>query len=242
MASTKGNSVAYTRLLSCEEEKVITHVVQVDIPAIIPIDRYSCYNHLIHVTGWIFRFIRNFQLKGQKPAIKAANLTIEELGKAENYWVSLSQGEHFASEIQSLRAKLELPNSSSLLPLRPFLDNTNVLRVGGRISNAELSLSQCHPMIIHGKHPLARLLIHSEHKQLLHAGPTLLMSSINRRFHVIGLRQAVHSITRQCDICRRRAARTGYQLMGQVPKERLAPGSVFDQVGVDYAGPVLIKY
>ena len=30
--------------------------------------------------------------------------------------------------------------------------------------------------------------------------------------------------------------------MGQLPKERLAPGSVFDQVGVDYAGPVLIKY
>ena len=30
--------------------------------------------------------------------------------------------------------------------------------------------------------------------------------------------------------------------MGQLPKKRLAPGSVFDEVGVDYAGPVLIKY
>ena len=189
-----------------------------------------------------FRFIRNCQLQGQKPAIKAANLTIEKLAKAENYWVSLSQGEHFASEIQSLRAKLELPNSSSMLPLRPFLDNSNVLRVGGQISNAELSLSQRHPMIIHGKHPLTRLFIRSEQKQLLLAGPTLLMSSIDRRFHVIGLKQAVCTITRQCVICRRRTARIGYQLMGQLPKERLAPGSVFDQVGVDYAGPVLIKY
>ena len=29
--------------------------------------------------------------------------------------------------------------------------------------------------------------------------------------------------------------------MGQLPKERLTPGHVFSKVGVDYAGPLLIK-
>ena len=32
------------------------------------------------------------------------------------------------------------------------------------------------------------------------------------------------------------------QLLGQLPIERVTPGPVFDKVGVDYAGPVLIKY
>ena len=31
-------------------------------------------------------------------------------------------------------------------------------------------------------------------------------------------------------------------MLGQLPIERLAPGPVFDNVGVDYAGPIYIKY
>ncbi len=31
-------------------------------------------------------------------------------------------------------------------------------------------------------------------------------------------------------------------MLGQLPPERITPGSVFDKVGIDYAGPVLIKY
>ena len=31
-------------------------------------------------------------------------------------------------------------------------------------------------------------------------------------------------------------------MLGQLPVERLTPGSVFDKVGIDYAGPVFLKY
>ena len=30
--------------------------------------------------------------------------------------------------------------------------------------------------------------------------------------------------------------------MGQLPKERVTPDSVFDRVGLDYAGPIYIKH
>ena len=97
-------------------------------------------------------------------------------------------------------------------------------------------------MILHGKHVLARLIIQSEHIRLLHAGPTLLSSTIARRFHIIGMRKAMRSLTRQCVVCRRRSAKPIPQKMGQLPIERVTPRAVFEKVGVDYAGPLQVKY
>ena len=68
------------------------------------------------------------------------------------------------------------------------------------------------------------------------------MSSLSCRFHVIGLRKVVRSVTRQCVICKRYSAKPANQLLGQLPAERVTPESVFAKVGVDYAGPFQIKY
>ena len=43
-------------------------------------------------------------------------------------------------------------------------------------------------------------------------------------------------------VCCRYDARPSPQLMGQLPVERVTPGTVFEKVGVDYARPVLVKY
>ena len=63
-----------------------------------------------------------------------------------------------------------------------------------------------------------------------------------RRYHITGCRKTVRSITRGCITCRRTSARPQPQMLGQLPIERITPGAVFDQTGVDYAGPVYIKY
>ena len=145
-------------------------------------------------------------------------------------------------EIQSIKNGHTLPKSSCLLPLNPILDHSGVLRVGGRIQNAPLCYSVRHPVVLHGKHRITKLIIHSEHLRLLHAGPTLVTASLSRRYHIIGSRKAVYSVTRGCIVCRRISARPQPQMLGQLPAERLIPGLVFDHVGVDYAGPVYIKY
>ncbi len=41
---------------------------------------------------------------------------------------------------------------------------------------------------------------------------------------------------------RRYTVKPKSQILGQLPFERITPGPVFDTVGVDYAGPFLIKY
>ena len=48
-------------------------------------------------------------------------------------------------------------------------------------------------------------------------------------------------ITRGGTTCRRISVRPQHPIMGQLPKECVTPDSIFDRVGIDYAGPVLIK-
>ena len=52
----------------------------------------------------------------------------------------------------------------------------------------------------------------------------------------------MRSITHQCTSCRRLSIKPNNQMLGQLPLEHVTPGSVFEKVGVDYAGPFQIKY
>lgn len=87
-------------------------------------------------------------------------------------------------------------------PSIPFVDSDSLVQVGGRVRNAGISYASRHPIIFHGKHPMKKLIISSEHSRLLHAGPTLVMASLCRQYHIIGCRKAVRSITRKCVTCR----------------------------------------
>ena len=52
----------------------------------------------------------------------------------------------------------------------------------------------------------------------------------------------IRSLTRQCIVCRRNSAKPLQQMIGQLPADCLVLGAVFQYVGVDYAGPLLVKY
>ena len=69
-----------------------------------------------------------------------------------------------------------------------------------------------------------------------------MMSSLSHCFHIIRVRQTVHYITHQCTTCCHWSNHPKPPIIGQLPIEHLTPGIVFDKVGLDYAGPVHIKY
>ena len=200
---------------SDEEREVCFHVTAHSRTPLIAMDRYSNFTQLKYVTAWILRFIHNCRLHGtQRVARMQLSLSTQELLKAEAYWLLFSQEEHFVKEIRMLKTDRVLPTSSPLLSLRPILDSAGVLRVGGREQNSRFCYSAQHPAILHGKHPVTKLVIHSEHLRLLHAGPTLLTASLCRRYHIIGFRKAVRSVTRRCVICRRISVRPQPQNVG----------------------------
>ena len=128
------------------------------------------------------------------------------------------------------------------IEVRVCSNEGGILHVGGRDCVKKVSYSSQHPVILSGKLPVTKLMIHFEHLCLLHAGPTLLACSLNHHFYILGGRKIIRSITRSCVICQRTSAKPQHQMLGQLPIERLTPDLVFDKVGVDYAGSFYIKY
>ena len=102
--------------------------------------------------------------------------------------------------------------------------------------------SKRHPIILHHKHPLTPLNVHSEHLRLLNAGPTLLTASLCCHYHILGCKKLVCSITQGCMTCCKLSVKPSPQLIGQLPNERLTPGPVFDKVGIEFTGPIYVKY
>jgi len=151
----------------------------------------------------VIRFVHNCQSRIKNLLSISSPLTVAELSLAESYWIFLVQKSHFAREIGALKAGAGISPSSPLITLNPFLDENSLLRVCGRERNSRRLYENKHPLIVHAKHPVVRLLIHSEHLRLLHAGPALLSASLSQRFHLIRGRNLIRSITRGCITCRR---------------------------------------
>ena len=170
---------------------------------------------------------------------KSLILSVKELDLAEKYWIKLVQQTHFTKEISLLKKNKTLPKGSCLITLHPFIDSEGILRLSGRIGNSNRPYEQVHPIILHCNHQITKMIITAEHLCLLHAGPTMLTSSICVRFHIIGGKRVIRYITRACVTCCRYSVRPQPQLMGQLPIERVTPGPIFERVGVDYASPII---
>ena len=201
------------------------------------LQRVSSYSRLTRVTAWVFRFIHNSRRQTRRDGA----LSTVELKTTERFWLREAQRYAFSMELDLIRKDKPLPRSSKLITFRPFIDGEGLLRVGGRMESNKLSYSKRHPVLLPRDHRVVELLINYEHLRLLHARPTLVCASLAQRFCIIRGRRTIRAKIHNCVTCRRIGARAKPQLMGQLPIARLNPRDVFENTGVDYAGPVYIK-
>lgn len=142
----------------------------------------------------------------------------------------------FSEKITTFKSKQYLVSKSCLVPLHPFLDETEILRVDGRGNNSKLCFAVRHHVILSRKHKIT-----NEQVKLLHGGANLLAASLSHHFHVVGARKVIRSITHVCTVCQCSTSKPHPQMFGQLPSDQLSPEPVFQHTGVDYAGRLLIK-
>ena len=163
-----------------------------------------------------------------------------EMISAEERWIASAQQTAYPRQLTILLAGKELCNKQ-LSPLPPFIDQSGLLRVGGRIGLSQQPYERYHTLIIPGKLLLTKSIIHSKHLRLLHAGSTVVAACLAPGFHIQGAQRVICSITRECVVCCYAASKPSSQLLGQLPPFGLNPGPVFHQVGVAYVGPIMVK-
>ena len=227
---------------STPELKVVTCNFNAPVPPEWIESKYSSFHQLLCVTAWCKRFCQNLQSTLQKkPKITSPHLFASEINQAEILTLKRSQKRSFPIEVHQLQTDKELKSASKILSLTPILDKYGLIRVGGRLANTNLTWAQTHPVILSGKDQMVKSMFSYKHLCLDHCGPSLLLSALGHRFHVVGARKLARTTCKSCTVCRRLSAQSQPQRMGQLPAPRVTPSHTFSVTGVDYAGPFTLK-
>lgn len=202
-------------------------------------DRISSWRKLIRIVNYCIRFIKNSKEKLNKSRNFDA-LTTTELQLGERACTIWCQGKHYFEEITSLKKSKSVMKTSKLSLLGPFIDGQGILRVGGRLHNAECPYDTKHPIILPNSQVLSKMIAKYYHSKYLHPGPSLLFSLLKQKFWIVNGRSMVRGIAHGCHVCVRQRATTSSQLMGTLPTARVTTARPFSKVGVDFCGPISI--
>ena len=148
----------------------------------------------------------------------------------------------YKEEFEKLKAGEILPSNSRLLKLDPYYDRDDqVLRVGGRLQFADLPKQSKHQIILPHGHPEVAKMVQDVHKNMLHAGPETVLSTLRQKVWLTQGRREVKHVIRRCVACQRQRVRPCAQKMGQLPEERISCSRAFTHVGTDFVGPLYVK-
>lgn len=219
-----------------EKRKVILTVSAIrDLPVLTKI---SSFVKLQRVIAYVLRFIHNAKNNANH---LTGHLTSNEMRQTRIVIFKVVQSQEFSEDISNLQNNRALNKNSKLRNLDPFLDSDGLLRVGGRLAEADIPYRQKHPIILPPNHHVTRILIDLEHISLFHAGPSQIIASLKTKYWILRVRNVVKKVLRCCIRCFRAAPKLTEQKMGNLPKVRLEPCRPFLNVGLDYLGPLTIR-
>ncbi|XP_056094778.1 uncharacterized protein LOC130073406 [Rhinichthys klamathensis goyatoka] len=199
--------------------------------------KYSKLKRVLRVTAWIKRFVHNTSSSSKM----RGELTADEMFEAEKYWIKVTQDSSFSYEINLLKAGKTLNADSKIRDLKPFLDEDELLCVGGRLQQSDFSYREKHPWILPNKDRYCELLVQHNHEFIMHSGLRDTLVQIRSRYWILQGRQIVKSIVSKCTVCKRFKAKPAQQDTAPLPRDRISETPPFEVTGIDFAGPLYVK-
>ncbi|XP_075170227.1 uncharacterized protein LOC142242533 [Haematobia irritans] len=225
-----------------EQKSVRVHLAvcsdKVDI-----LERFSCYSRAIKVLCYAFRFYqRTHPTHREHFKYRSTCLTSVEFSRMRNKLIVLAQENFFPETVNALSKHENIPKSSSILNLNPFLDDNGVIRASGRLAFApSLSYDERFPIIMPYNCQFSRLLVKFVHHLCLHGGNQQVINLVRLQFLIPKLRNLVKSTIHQCKKCVLHKKKIQQQLMAALPPERTTLRRPFHSTGIDFAGPFEIR-
>lgn len=214
--------------------------------------KYSSLTKLLRITAYVLRWKHRVVTKKDKDtAIQnityepnaGAIISVNELEYAQTKIHKIVQSEYFADEIKCLKNGKSVSNKSKLHLLNPFFDQDEIIRVGGRLNNAEsMQRDKKNPIVLPANTHFTKLVFSHEHIKLLHAGPQALLASVREKYWPLGGRNVAKNTVHKCIACFRTKPSTYQPILDNLPAPRIEVANhAFLTCGVDFAGPILIK-
>lgn len=128
--------------------------------------------------------------------------------------------------------------------LELFSDKYGVLRVKTqvlRVTSLNVDDYFKAPAVLPGKHPVVQQIILETHKSYCHAGVGFVLIALRKKYWVLKARQTTKKLISRCKRCRRFSAKATVTPTAPLPHDRIKNAEVFEVVGIDLAGPFLLK-
>lgn len=187
--------------------------------------------------AFCLRFIHNCKDKNRV----TGPITACELEPAELAIVKVIQHEALGDEFRALKNAKQVHRSSRFVKLSPYLDN-GLLRVGGRLRNANLPFDSQHQILLPRTHFVSKLIINYVHLNCMHGGLKLTKNTLRKKYWITNARQEIKGSIDKCITCFRQRTATMNQIMADLPKHRVVFNlKAFTNVAIDYTGAVSYK-
>lgn len=173
--------------------------------------KFSSWNSLIHAIACLTHIAHSFKtnLATKDSGCKGWHhchtaISVQELSQAKRTIINAVQEETYAQEYACVRKGENLPKDSPLKTLNPFIDVDGLLRVKGRVREAELQPGEKNPLIISGKHHIATLLVRYYHQKMQHQGRLFTEGALCAvGLWIVGGKRRVSSVIYGCVTCRK---------------------------------------
>ena len=201
-------------------------------------ENFHSFRKLIRVFCHVYSFLKLLRTK-EKPELVLTAATIQSVTIKI---LRLIQVIELSNENSLLKQNEVLPSSNSYKTLCPFIDQeTDLLRVGGRINQGNFSDLKKNPILIPKNSAIVNMLIADAHYETLHGGVELVLNTIRQTFWIVAAKPHIKRFIKKCVTCSRYNSKEPIQLMGYLPAERISASRPFNDVGIDFTGPFLVK-
>lgn len=204
--------------------------------------KYSSWNKVIRIVAYCIRFHTNTQAN-RKGLLRSSttHITTTEFNSAKIRVIKLLQAETFINELNDLKQGCSVRKSSKIINLQPFLCKEGLIRVGGRLDNADISYDSKYPIILPKSHHITTVIIRHFHECHMHTGVQTTLNAIRQEFWPLHGTNAVKGIIRKCVSCFKFRPQAISHIMGNLPSTRVTQARPFANTGIDFCGPFHIK-
>ncbi|XP_066910473.1 uncharacterized protein [Clytia hemisphaerica] len=203
-----------------EIRKTFISMIRQDNSTWLPYTDYSNFNKIVRYMAWVLeakRKRKNFKKKRDKGK---PYLTPEEIKAATIIVIKDVQLSEFDEKIDDLTKKQEVEKESKLYQFKPFLDKNGILRIGGRLKNAPVSLEAKHQIVIPKGH-VASLTAEKYHKENGHSGVNQILSEVIQKYWILCGRQVINTVIKACVECQRFKNKPEIPMMADLPTSRM---------------------